>query len=97
MSIAEERGGRGDVIVVLTWWESEDVSIAEERGGRGDVIVVLTWWESEDVSIAAEGGGEGGCNGSFNLEQALQLRIARSEGSRIFVPILIVLVRNTVD
>ena len=50
------------------------------------------------MSIAEEGGGgEGGCNGSFNLEQALQLRIARSEGSRIFVPILIVLVRNTVD
>ena len=57
MSIAEEGG---DVIVVLTWWESEDVSIAEEGGGRGDVIVVLTWWESEDVSIAEEGGGGGG-------------------------------------
>ena len=56
----------------------------------------LVWWESEDVSIAEWGGG-GGCNGSFNLEQALHLRIARSEGSCTFVPILILLVRNKVD
>ena len=41
---------------------------------------------------------EGGkCNGSFNLELALHLRIARSEGSHAFVPILILLVRNKVD
>ena len=61
----------------------------------------LVWWESEDVSIAEEvgggGGGGGKCNGSFNLEQALHLRIARSERSRTFVSILIVLVRNKVD
>ena len=61
----------------------------------------LVWWESEDVSIAEEGGGggEGGgqCNSSFNLGQALHLRVARREGSRTFVPILIVLVRNKVD
>ena len=61
----------------------------------------LVWWESEDVSIAEEGGGgreEGGkCNSSFNLEQALHVRIARSERSCTFVPILIVLVRNKVD
>ena len=60
----------------------------------------LVWWESEDVSIAEEVGGRRGggkCNGSFNLEQALHLRIARSERSRTFVPILIVLVRNKVD
>ena len=47
----------------------------------------LVWWESEDVSIAEEGGagaggGGGECNSSFNLEQALHLRVARSEGSR---------------
>ena len=61
----------------------------------------LVWWESEDVSIAEEGGGGGGgggeCNSSFNLEQALHLRIERSERSRAFVPILIVLVRIKVD
>ena len=60
----------------------------------------LVWWESEDVSIAEEGGGGGGggeCNSSFNLGQALHLTIERSERSRAFVPILIVLVRNKVD
>ena len=62
----------------------------------------LVWWESKDVSIAEEGGGGGGggggkFNSSFNLEQALHLRIARSEGSRTFVPIFIVLVRNKVN
>lgn len=61
----------------------------------------LVWWESEDVSIAEEGGGGwrrgGECNSSFNLEQALHLRIERSERSRAFVPILIVLVRIKVD
>ena len=63
----------------------------------------LVWWESEDVSIAEErgggrrGGGGGEWNRSFNLEQALHLRIERSERSRAFVPILIVLVRNKVD
>lgn len=55
----------------------------------------LVWWESEDVSIQYSWGGE--CNGSFNLEQALQLRIARSEVSHAFVPIRIVLVRKKVD